>query len=593
MPKTAGPKIGKKRKGDAFKTKLPKIIDEEYSLIPQDLLKQLGDLFGEYYFLTMFRKMYLPGKSLEECAQFIVDNEGDNLRIFEAAIAMNYFEILLQPPSLHDIDDSDERTICTSFEMLMNAFVKFNLEYNQTDICIKVRFPDLMNRTTDVKICGSKNKNCTLFFYSKSFEIQALVFFDNESKKLSVEFVGSLRKDIRLVRKCDCFDIICSETDEDDGNHPVMLGSGSFGAVFKIMGDDGIWYVVKTFKKEDDYLCECENLIDVSSKGKHTCIQSTIGYQKEHPEFGNIIVSKCEGCIPLSNIRKLEKKFSLKEWIQMFLEFKKGIEFLHSVCGILHCDIKPQNIVLKQNLDGSWSFELIDFGISENIGGIPKFKPECYFTSWFRSPFLAMFQDLKKKHLIEIFELDPVMDWWAFFITMINTFFNPRDDFRGLGYLTEKKAFDEFFMTSFSMKLINEMGIHLEGQERMDFIRRIYLCFLNDDVVDKFQELWMIIPNIDSVVYNKWKTVFEKLKDIHPTVKAIKMVFNQKRFHCDGSSDKLEEVLQHLTNLFIKILYNGADEAILGITSMKHIESYFSELEKIFEIISIMDPIYF
>lgn len=562
--------IGRKRRAP--------ITDDEYLSIPLDLLKQLGDLFGEYYFLTMFRKMYLPEKSLRECAQFIVDNEGENLKLFEAAIAMNYFEIQLQSSSLH----SDERSMCTSFEMLMNAFVKFNLEYNQTGICINVCFPDLMNRKTNVKICGSKNKNGTLFFYSKSFEIQAVVFFDNELKKLSVKFVGSLRNDIRLVRKNNCFDITYSET--DDGNHPVILGSGSFGAVFKIMGDDGIWYVVKTFKKEDDYLWECQNLMNISSKGKHKCIQSTIGYQTRHPEFGNIIVSKCEGCIPLSNILK----FSLKELIQMFLEFKEGIEFLHSICGIIHCDIKPQNIVLKENPDGTWSFVLIDFGISENIGEIPQYEPNCYFTSWFRSPFLAMFPYLKKKHLVERLELSPVMDWWAFFITMINTFFNPKDDFRGWGYLTEANAFNEFFMSSFSMKLINEMGIHLQGPERIDFIRKIYLCFLNDDGVDKFQELWMI----DSA-YNKWKTIFEKMRREHPTVKAIKMVFNPKWFQCQDSSGKLEEVLQCLTDLFIEILYNGADLSILGRLSMIHVNGYFFKLNKILETISKMEPIYF
>ena len=183
MPKKAGSEIGKKRRG-SFKSKIPEIIDDEYSAISQDLLKQLGYLFREYYFLTMFRKMYFPSKSLEECAQFIVDNEGENLQLFEAAIAVNYFEILLQSNSLH----SNERTICTSFEMLMNAFVKFNLEYKQTDICIQVRFPDLMNRTTNLKICGSKNKNATLFFYSKSFEIQALVLFDNESNKFGTSY---------------------------------------------------------------------------------------------------------------------------------------------------------------------------------------------------------------------------------------------------------------------------------------------------------------------------------------------------------------------------------------------------------------------
>lgn len=97
------------------------------------------------------------------------------------------------------------------------------------------------------------------------------------------------------------------------------------------------------------------------------------------------------------------------------------------------------------------------------------------------------------------------MDWWAFFITMINMFFNPKDDFRGWAYLTEVKAFDEFFMNSFSMKLINEMGIHLQGPERIDFIRKIYLCFLNNEGIDKFRELGII----DSA-YNMWKSLLKK-----------------------------------------------------------------------------------
>jgi serine/threonine protein kinase len=43
----------------------------------------------------------------------------------------------------------------------------------------------------------------------------------------------------------------------------------------------------------------------------------------------------------------------------MFLEFKEGIEFLHSICGILHCDIKPQNILIKKT--NEITFCIIDF----------------------------------------------------------------------------------------------------------------------------------------------------------------------------------------------------------------------------------------
>jgi hypothetical protein len=102
----------------------------------------------------------------------------------------------------------------------------------------------------------------------------------------------------------------------------------------------------------------------------------------------------------------------------------------------------------------------------------------------------------------------------------------------------------------------------------------------------------MIIPNIDSA-YNKWKTIFEKMRREHPTVKAIKMVFNPKRFKCQDSSGKLEEVLQCLTDLFIEILYNGADLSILGLLSMGQVNGYFVKFNEILETISKMEPIYF
>ena len=77
---------------------------------------------------------------------------------------------------------------------------------------------------------------------------------------------------------------------------------------------------------------------------------------------------------------------------------------------IIHCDIKPENIVLKVLPDKRLSYKIIDFGLSKLIN-IPGDMKNTYVVSrWYRAPELLLG---KKK------DISPSIDIWSVFCIVI------------------------------------------------------------------------------------------------------------------------------------------------------------------------------
>jgi serine/threonine protein kinase len=278
------------------------------------------------------------------------------------------------------------------------------------------------------------------------------------------------------------------------------------------------------------------------------------------------------------------------------MEFAEGISMLHLSKRILHADIKLDNIILKKSPDG-WHFVLIDFGISEKFGK-PTYTLESYYTWWFRFPRLFMDSNLNifklfKKIVLSPVELSPEMDWWAFFITMMNTFLNKRADFRGWKS-SEDEVRKSFEQSSVVMRLIDELGFFLHNKD-MDFVSQIYFALLNDEGAIKFAEIFKRFEiNVQSEpLYERYKFFFQKWRNEHPIIHQIGMVWNPKRFSCEDPTIDVEGVIKRLNNLFVEILRDGADLSILGLLSIDHVDGYFTKLNEILETISKIDPIYF
>ncbi|RCV24704.1 hypothetical protein SETIT_5G106900v2 [Setaria italica] len=153
-----------------------------------------------------------------------------------------------------------------------------------------------------------------------------------------------------------------------------LLGKGSFGAVYKCtFQDEGTIVAVKVFNLEQSgstrsFVAECEAL----SRARHRCLIkiitccSSINHQGQ--EFKALVFEFMpNGSLnawlnPNSDMPNLTNTLSLEQRLDIAVDVMDALDYLHNHCQtpIVHCDLKPSNILLAEDM----SARVGDFGIS-------------------------------------------------------------------------------------------------------------------------------------------------------------------------------------------------------------------------------------
>ncbi|XP_066317155.1 probable LRR receptor-like serine/threonine-protein kinase At3g47570 [Miscanthus floridulus] len=154
-----------------------------------------------------------------------------------------------------------------------------------------------------------------------------------------------------------------------------LLGQGSYGAVYKCtLHDQGITTAVKVFNIRQSgstrsFVAECEALRRV----RHRCLIkiitccSSINHQGE--EFKVLVFefmpngSLNDWLHPASKVHTVSNTLSLAQRLDIAVDIMDALEYLHNQCQppIIHCDLKPSNILLEEDM----SARVGDFGISK------------------------------------------------------------------------------------------------------------------------------------------------------------------------------------------------------------------------------------
>jgi serine/threonine protein kinase len=533
-----------------------------------------GSYFGDVVFLMVFQKIYFTQKSIEECAQFILESvvHGGYSHLLNLYIAIGSYKL----------ENVDEKQFLVSiFIMLMNTYVHYVIEHKKSG---KIRCV-FRGQEWDVHIIGSKIENGNHIFFSEMFEI---VLVDDKD---TIRYVATLRKDIRL-HEVESGKV--SFIPSDDTSHPPdILGGGSYGFAFKIMGVDGKWYVVKVFdnKKHAEHEWSALKIV----MGKHQCLQQGIALQTEREgDIQHIIVSCYQGDIVLSNIRNSPYRFSIQTIITMFIMLLDGIDIAHG-CGILHCDIKPKNIIIEKSEDGKFRLVLIDFGIAQNRDKIVK-DPKSHFTEWYRIPELMCANVLRSimGSFMEPLTLSPCADWWAFFISILHVISPPSSDFLGFRSRTESDIVDDMILNSRSSQLMLMMKEILQKHgQNMGLVREIYFVLLKKEGPEKFVEILnrFGIKTLTAEIYEKYIVFFEILRRENPMIERIKAVFN--KVVCKDSSVDISGPMNKLINLFVEILCDGSDLSLLGCLTIDHIQKWVYDLENYMNELNKVPKIFF
>ncbi|CAN6284333.1 unnamed protein product [Urochloa humidicola] len=151
-------------------------------------------------------------------------------------------------------------------------------------------------------------------------------------------------------------------------NFKDELGRGGSGIVYKGILDDSRAVAVKMLENIRNCEEEFQAELRVIGRINHMNLVRIWGFCSESSYM--MLVSEYIENGSLANI--LFKDNILLEWKQRFniaLGVAKGLAYLHHECleWVIHCDVKPENILLDQNLEP----KIADFGLTKllNRGG--------------------------------------------------------------------------------------------------------------------------------------------------------------------------------------------------------------------------------
>jgi serine/threonine-protein kinase len=140
-----------------------------------------------------------------------------------------------------------------------------------------------------------------------------------------------------------------------------LVGQGQFGRVFcAIHRQTGHLVALKELEHQrfptHKFLRELRFLLSLQHPNIVTC-QSL-----EYSQTGRyLVMDYCEGGT-LRDLMQSESQLSLVQSLKLIADVLAGLEYAHSQ-GIVHCDIKPENILLSLDATG-WIARISDFGVA-------------------------------------------------------------------------------------------------------------------------------------------------------------------------------------------------------------------------------------
>ncbi|XP_044508110.1 receptor kinase-like protein Xa21 isoform X1 [Mangifera indica] len=152
----------------------------------------------------------------------------------------------------------------------------------------------------------------------------------------------------------------------DGFNENNLLGKGSYGSVYKGRLDEGMEIAVKVFHLDFEgaltsFEAECEVMRSLRHRNLIKIISSC-----SNDDFKSLILEY----MPNGNLEELlfseTNVLSISHRLDIMIDVASAVEYLHFgyLVPIIHCDLKPSNVLLDENMVA----HLSDFGIAKLLG---------------------------------------------------------------------------------------------------------------------------------------------------------------------------------------------------------------------------------
>lgn len=180
-------------------------------------------------------------------------------------------------------------------------------------------------------------------------------------------------------------------------NFKEEIGKGSFGAVYKGVLDDGRVVAVKRLERISQGEAEFWAEVSIIGRINHMNLVRMWGFCAEDKHRILVYEYMKNGSFDKFLFSNSSESLVWTKRFDIALGTAKGLSYLHEECleWILHCDIKPQNILLDDQLQP----KVADFGLSKLAGmkGINSHFSKVRGTRGYLAPEWIMNQEITSK----------------------------------------------------------------------------------------------------------------------------------------------------------------------------------------------------
>ncbi|GAY68817.1 hypothetical protein CUMW_267180 [Citrus unshiu] len=207
-----------------------------------------------------------------------------------------------------------------------------------------------------------------------------------------------------------------------------IIGIGGFGSVYGGRLEDGMKIAIKVFHQQcasslKSFEAECEVLKNIRHQNLIKVISSC-----SNDDFKALVLEYMSNGSLGDWLHSSNYMFNIFQRLNIMIDVASSLEYLHfdHSTAIIHCDLKPSNVLLDENMVA----HLSDFGIAKLLRGEDE--------SMMRTKTLATIGYMAPEYGIEG-EVSTKSDVYSYGIMLMETF-------------TKKKPTDEIFVGELSLK---------------------------------------------------------------------------------------------------------------------------------------------